>query len=143
MREDSSTFVVPLFAEEVSIAKQTKVTGRVEVSTVTRQSDQVVDELLTLESVEIERVPVGHIVDRAPQVREEGDTLIIPVVEETLVVERRLVLKEEVRVRRVRTTKKHREHVNLRRQDAVITRHSNKTSEQAAPNPAVIEKHNS
>lgn len=143
MPEDSPTVVVPLFAEEVSIAKQRKVTGRVAVSTVTQQSDQLVDELLTRESVEIERVPVGQIVESAPQVREEGDTLIIPVVEETLIVERRLVLKEEVRVRRVRTTKKHREHVNLRRQDAVITRHPAKTPELAAPKPAVTEKHNS
>ena len=54
--------------------------------------------------------------------REEGDTTIISVVEEIVVVERRLVLKEEVRLRRVRVTEQHRETVVLREQDAVITR---------------------
>jgi uncharacterized protein (TIGR02271 family) len=128
MREDNGTIVVPLLAEDVSIAKQSCTTGCVEVSIVTRQREHLVDEVLACESVEIERVPVGQIVERAPQVREEGDTLIIPVMEEVLVLERRLILKEEVRVRRVRTTRKHQECVQLRRQEATITRHSGKTA---------------
>jgi stress response protein YsnF len=57
-----------------------------------------------------------------PPIREEGDTTVMPVVEEVVVVERRLVLKEEIRIRRVRTTEHHRENVVVRTQDAVITR---------------------
>ena len=124
MREDSRTIVVPLLAEDVSIVKQEVVTGHLTVSTVSHQHEHLVDELLMRESVEIERVPVGQIVERAPQVREEGDTLIIPVMEEVLVVERRLILKEEVRVRRIRTAERHQERLQLRRQEAMITRHS-------------------
>jgi uncharacterized protein (TIGR02271 family) len=126
MREDNGTIVVPLLAEDVAIVKQQLITGRVDVSTVSHQREHLVDELLMREFVEIERVPVGQIVENAPQVREEGDTLIIPVVEEVVTVERRLILKEEVRVRRVRTTEKHQERVHLRRQEAVISRHSSK-----------------
>lgn len=47
---------------------------------------------------------------------------MISVVEEVLVLERRLVLKEEIRLRRVRTTEQHRETVMLREQQAVIER---------------------
>jgi stress response protein YsnF len=57
-----------------------------------------------------------------PPVSHEGDITIIPVVEEIVVVERRLVLKEEVRVRRVSTKEQHQETVVLRQQEAVITR---------------------
>ena len=57
-----------------------------------------------------------------PEARQEGDTTIIPIVEEVLVVERQLVLKEEVRIRRVRTTEHHKETVKLRYQEAVVTR---------------------
>lgn len=145
MREDKGTIIVPLHTEDVSIARQQAVTGRVEVSIVSRQHEHLVNELLRRESVEIERVPVGQIVERAPQVRQEGDTLIIPVMEEVLVVERRLVLKEEVRVRRVRTTRRHLERVQLRRQETVITRRSSKTdttNEAAANQAAETEKHN-
>lgn len=57
--------------------------------------------------------------DKAPPVREEGDTLIIPI---DVVVERRLLLKEEVRVRRTRGKQPYQERVVVREQEAVITR---------------------
>jgi uncharacterized protein (TIGR02271 family) len=120
--KNAQAVVIRLHKEDLSIAKQQLITGRVQVSTTTHQHEHFVDEFLACESIEIERVPVGQTVDSVPEVRQEGDTLIIPVVEEVLVVERRLLLKEEVRVRRVRTTRRHRERVPLRRQQAVITR---------------------
>jgi stress response protein YsnF len=55
-------------------------------------------------------------------VREEGDTIIIPIVEEVLTIERRLVLKEEVRIRRIRETERYQERVTLRKQQAVVNR---------------------
>ena len=53
--------------------------------------------------------------------RSEEDTLIIPVLEEVLVVEKRLLLKEEVRI-----TKREETHtpqrVTLRREEAAVER---------------------
>lgn len=46
----------------------------------------------------------------------------MPVVEEELVVVRRLVLKEEVHIRRVQTTVSHAETVTLRQQHVSVTR---------------------
>jgi stress response protein YsnF len=43
-------------------------------------------------------------------------------VEEIVIVERRLLFKEEVHIRRVRQTAQHVETVALRRQEAVVTR---------------------
>ena len=122
MREDDSQIVVPLHAEEFTVAKRRLVTGRAQISTVSHQREELAEELLARERVEIERTPIGKPLERAPTVREEGDTLIIPVVEEVLVVERRLVLKEEIRIRRVRETERHQQRVKVRKQDAVITR---------------------
>ena len=114
--------IVPLHAEEISISKEEMETGRVRLSTVTREHEQLVDELLTNEHVEIERVPIGKPVDTKPEVRQEAEKIIVPVVEEVLVLERRLVLKEEVHIRRVRGTERHQERVKLRKQEAVVTR---------------------
>ena len=114
--------VIPLLAEEVAIAKQVVETGRVQVSRVTHAREQLIDELLAHETVEIDRTPIGQPVDTIPAVREEGDTVVIPIVEEVLVVERRLLLKEEVRVRRVHSTERHQESVILRHHEAVVTR---------------------
>ena len=114
--------VIPLHGEQASIGKRQVVTGRVKVSTVTHSREELVEQLLLKERVEIERVPVGKAVQEVPQVREEGDVIIIPVVEETVFVERRLVLKEEVRIHRIHETQNYQECVVLRRQEAVITR---------------------
>ena len=114
--------IVPLHAEEISISKEKLETGRVQVSTVTRDHEQLVDELLANEHVEIERIPIGKAIDARPNVREEADSIIVPVVEEVLVLERRLILKEEVHIRRVRGTERHQERVKLRKQEAVVTR---------------------
>jgi len=114
--------VIPLLAEEVAVAKQVVETGRVQVSRVAHEREQLIDELLTHETVEIDRTPIGRQIDAMPAVRDEGDTIVIPIVEEVLVVERRLLLKEEVRVRRVRSTERHQESVTLRHHEAVVTR---------------------
>ncbi len=54
------------------------------------------------EIVDVERVPVNREVDAAPEPWMDGDTIVIPVVEEVVVTETRLVLREEVRVKRRR-----------------------------------------
>ena len=50
------------------------------------------------EEVTVERVAINRPIDKVPSPRQEGDTLVYPVVEEVLVTEKRLVLREEVRV---------------------------------------------
>ena len=116
---------MPLHKEEISISRRRVETGNVQVATVTHSREAQVDEELTHERVEVERVPIDRVVETAPAIREEGDITIIPVVEEVVVVERRLVLKEEVHVRRLRVTTRHQETVELREQEAVITRTQN------------------
>jgi len=119
--DSASEQVVPLLAEEVAVTKQVVETGRVQIARVTHEREQLIDELLAREAVEIERTPIGQHVDAIPAVREEGDTIVVPIVEEVLVVDRRLFLKEEVRIRRVRSTERHQESVTLRHQEAVVT----------------------
>ena len=109
MQSDSGQdeVIVPLQAEQVEVARKQTTTGRVVISTV-KTREEAIDEMLATEHADIERVSIGRIVESMPEVRYEGDTTIIPVVEEVVVVERRLLLKEEVRVRLVRSTVRHR-----------------------------------
>jgi len=113
--------VVPLHVEEVSVDRR-KVERDVRIHVQTVSHEHRIDEPLAHEIIEIERVALDRPVDAIPPTREEGDTTIISVVEEVLVVERRLVLKEEIRLRRVRTIERHRETVTLREQQAVVER---------------------
>ena len=111
-----------LHAEDVQIGKRKRAGQTVRLSTHTRTRDAVVDEALVHEGVVVERVPVGRYVEAVPPVRQEGDTTIVPVVEEEVVITRRLLLREEVHLRRTRTVRRHTETVSLREQTAHVTR---------------------
>ena len=113
---------IPLHVEEVSVSRREVAKANVQIALITGTREQLIDEELTHVRVEIERVPIGRTIEVVPPISHEGDITIIPVVEEMVVVERRLVLKEEVRVRRVSTKEQHQETVVLRQQEAVITR---------------------
>jgi stress response protein YsnF len=111
-----------VLAEEHSVTKKTVVSGRVRVATRTRNHEAFIDETLARYGVEISTIPVGRFIDAPPRVRMEGNVTIVPVVEEVLVVERRLRLKEEVRITPIRTAEHYLQRVTLRRQEAIITR---------------------
>jgi stress response protein YsnF len=61
-------------------------------------------------------------------------------VEEAVVIERRLVLKEEVHIRRIRETQNYQQRVVLRRQEAVITRSPEDNNPNAAPNESAEQR---
>ena len=120
--KDDRETVIPVFEEELSVARRVVETTRVQVSRVTHSHQQMVDELLQHEKVEVEHIPIDREVEAMPSIRQEGDITIIPVVEEVLKVERRLVLKEEVHIRRIKHTERYQELVTLRRQEAQVSR---------------------
>jgi stress response protein YsnF len=112
-KNDDNEIVLPLYAEEISVSKRVVPKTSVQVSTITHQHEEVINELLARERVEIERVAIGERVDVKPEVREEGDTIIVPVVEEVATVERYLVLKEEIRIRKIRSEERLQERLVL------------------------------
>ena len=127
-----------LLAEELAVDKQTVETGRVRVSEHTHTREVAIDEDLLTESAEIETIPIGRQIFEMPMVRHEGETTIVPIVEEVLHIERRLFLKEEVRITRKKTTDQFHDRVTLRYQEAVVTRVQS-TSE-AVDNPSTNER---
>jgi uncharacterized protein (TIGR02271 family) len=114
--------VIPLAREQLAVGKRKVQTGGVRVSTHVREHEEVVDVPLEREEVDVERVEVGRVVEVVPEVRREGDTLIVPLVEEVLVVEKRLVLREEVRVTTRRSQTHQPQRVTLRSEEAEIER---------------------
>ena len=116
---------LPLISEEISVSRREIEHATISVNTITRTREEIVDEKLTHEHIEIVRIPIGRQTDGVPPIREEGDVTILSIVEEVVVVERRLVLKEEIHLRRVRSSSRHLESVLLREQDAIVTRTEN------------------
>jgi uncharacterized protein (TIGR02271 family) len=82
----------------------------------------MVDEPLLREEVTVERAAINQIVNEPVPVRYEGDTMIVPVLEEILVVEKRLVLKEEIRITRQRVEQREPQRVTLRSEEVIVER---------------------
>lgn len=118
--------VLPLAEESAVVERRLVETGRVRVSLRTEIADHEVNETLHSDSVEVEHVPVNRTLEageEVPQPRRGADGgWIIPVVEEVLVVERRLVLREELHLHVRRVEEQFRESVPLRRQRVAVER---------------------
>jgi stress response protein YsnF len=123
--EGEEVTVLPLVEEELNVSKRDVVTGRVRIRTLTDLSEEHVRQELSGQRVEVQRVPIDILVEREatpPQPRIEGDVTIIPILEEVLVVEKRLLIKEELRITRSTTTVVTDVPVTLRKQRAEIER---------------------
>jgi uncharacterized protein (TIGR02271 family) len=112
--------VIPLIAETLVVGKETVVTGGARVTTHVTERVETVDVPLRREAVQVERIPINQQVLETPQPRQEGDVWIIPILEEVVVVEKKLFLKEEVRIRRTSTEVHTPQAVTLRTEEAVI-----------------------
>jgi uncharacterized protein (TIGR02271 family) len=114
--------VVPVVEETAVVRKERVATETVRLRKRVREDEEVLDIPVQTEAIEVERVPVGRWLEAPAEIRHEGDTTVYPVVEEVLVVEKRLRLVEEVRVTRRRTTRQVQERVGLRREEIVVER---------------------
>jgi uncharacterized protein (TIGR02271 family) len=114
--EAQSDLKIPVVREELHVGKRMVETGRgVRLhKTVTEEAIRI-DGQLAHQELEIERVPIDAWVEGSvPVQRQEADTLVIPVLEEVLVVEKRLRLREEIRITAKATSRQASEQVVLR-----------------------------
>lgn len=124
---------VPVLQEDVAVTVREVPRERVRVRRRVVTDHREVSTPVWVERVEVERVPRGVIVDRAPPSRHDGDTLVIPIVEEVPVVETRLVLREELRVRVIREREIVHQRVAVRRHEVEIEREPVAASEPINP----------
>ncbi|MCO5171051.1 MAG: YsnF/AvaK domain-containing protein [Planctomycetes bacterium] len=114
--------VLPLAREELRLETRRVPTARLVVRTRVETREEEVAPPLAREAFDVERVEVNRYVDAPPPVRQEGDTTIVPVVEEVLVVEKRLLLREEVRLVRRIARERRPQRVTLRAQRVEVER---------------------
>lgn len=114
--------VVPVVAEELSVSKRTVEQGMVRITKTVTEHVGTVDLPLMEEQTQVERVAVNRIIETAPPVRYEGDVMIVSLVEEVVVVEKRLMLREELRISKRQVETRKPQQVTLRREEATIER---------------------
>jgi len=121
-QEEADDVVVPVIEEELQTGTRAVKTGSVRVDKHVEKRTRRVHAPLIHEDVEVRRVPVNRVVEQAPKARRHGDTVIVPVVEEELVVTKRLVLKEEIHLIKRRTKDRLVKEVELNRETAEVRR---------------------
>ena len=99
-RMSEEVAAIPLLEERLSIAKRQVESGRVRVHVTVEERKETVTEELLHDDLQIERVPRNIRLTEVPHVRLEGNVTIVPVVEEVVVVEKALMLVEEIRISR-------------------------------------------
>ena len=118
MTDEPERIAIPLVEESLRVRRRAVETGRVRVSTVPEERTEMVSEMLQHSEAHLDRSFVNCEIDEVPPVREEGNTVIVPVVEERLV--KRLFLVEEIRITRQVIAERFEAPVTLRSQRAVI-----------------------
>lgn len=115
---------LPVIEESLEVTKEAVDRGGFRITKRVETHEQLVDELLESEHVEIERRRINTAVDKAsvPCVRQEGDTLIVPVFEETLITVKQLVLVEEVRITRTKRTHRTPQTYGVRKESIEVER---------------------
>ena len=111
---------VPIVSEQIVVDKRLREAGKVVVHVEPREREEVIHLPLEEEQIDVQRVPVNRFVDGPVAVREEGDVTIVPVLEEVLVVEKRLMVREEVRITRRKVTTRHTQRVTLRSEEVHV-----------------------
>jgi uncharacterized protein (TIGR02271 family) len=93
----------PVMEEVLHVDRHRVDTGRgVRIHKHVAEREHIIEESLRRDELVVEHVNIGSVLTdgQLPQTRYEGDTLIVPVLEEVLVVQKQLLLKEEVRITR-------------------------------------------
>jgi uncharacterized protein (TIGR02271 family) len=119
---DRETLVIPVAEERLAWQKRTVETGRLRITKRVSTHVEEIADSLQQEAIEVERVAVNRPVDGPVPIRQEGDTLIVPVLEERIVVEKQLVLKEELHITKRRIESRQPRQVTLRREEVSVER---------------------
>lgn len=117
--------IIPVIEEQVHIGVREVDTGRgVRLRTTVTEKLEEVEALLRHDEIEVKHVAIDRLVTpgEAPVSRYEGDTLVVPILEEVLVVEKRIRIKEEVRITRIERHHRHVETVALKAEQVSVER---------------------
>ncbi|MBA2350793.1 MAG: YsnF/AvaK domain-containing protein [Burkholderiales bacterium] len=134
--ETGNQTVIPVVREELVVSKRVVETGQgIRVTKTVSEREEIVDELLARDDVVFERVSLNQVVaaTEIPDVRYEGETMIVPILEEILVVEKRTILKEELRISRRHYEVREPQRVVLRSEEVSIEQFDERSSDAVEP----------
>jgi uncharacterized protein (TIGR02271 family) len=122
-RKNENTPSLNVLQEKANIDKRVVESGKVYIHKKVHETDEEIAVPVSHEAVTIKKIPVNKYVDAAPSVRNEGNTTIIPVIKEVLVIEKKLLLVEEVHVIKDIVEKTEEHTIPLRKEEIEVERY--------------------
>jgi stress response protein YsnF len=122
MDENNKDLTIPVLREELEVESIPSVTGGVRVTKHIESHDEIVEQELRKSNVQVKRISVNRPVDGPQSPRRVGNTLIVPVVSETLRVEKQWMVTEEIHLIETKTTESAQNTVTLNEERASIER---------------------
>ena len=117
--------VIPIVEEQLAVTKKTVVSDKVRITKRVQEEERVFSVPLKTEALKVKRVPINRIVQEPAVVRHEDGRLIVPVHEERLIVQKQLVLVEELHIDREVTAQESVQTVVVRREVLDVERTQN------------------
>lgn len=127
----SENLTIPVIEEQITTRKEVVEKEKVRITKVVHEEQVPVITPYISEEVEVQHIPIDQYVDSEslPQVRYEGNKIIIPVLKEVVVVEKKTVLVEELHITKHQLQKESNEHVSIRKEEILVERSSGPQSE--------------
>lgn len=119
--------IIPLAEEQAEVTTTRVVDRRIRIHRSTTTAEKLLETELWHEEVEIKHIAKNETLEEGyfPQVRQEGDVLIVPVIEEQVEIIRRHILKEEVHIHKLKKNEQFEQKVTLRSQEIEISKEDN------------------
>jgi len=115
--------VIPVIEEKLRIDKEKVETGKFIITKKVHEEEVTENVSVTEDKVTIDRKEINQYVDSAPPAtRQEGNSTIISVVKEVLVVEKKLMLVEEIHVTKHQTESTTPVKDTLRKEEVKVTK---------------------
>lgn len=122
---DEKGLTINVIKEEVHVHKEIVEKGTVRITKKVHETNETIKTSVNNEDVQVEKIPVNKYVDSYPEVRYEGETMIVPVVKEVAVIEKKLLLVEEVHIIRRTITSQEEQILPLRHEEIIVERFNN------------------
>ncbi len=121
--DNSGKITIPILEEHVKVSKKVVETARVNLSKTVQERIESFEIPLKEEEIVVTRVPKNELIDTIPAAsRYDGDVMIIPILKEVAVIEKRIMLVEEIHVSKKQTEKTETREVTIRKEEINVTR---------------------
>lgn len=120
---DEETIVIPVIKEFLNVDKKVVETGKIHIKKRVVNEEKDINIPLQSEAYHVERIAIkDNIFDDPPQVRNEGNKMIIPVVREIVEIKKRYEVTEEIHITKSQTVTPYTDKVTLKEEKVSVER---------------------